>query len=187
MLACGVVWNQPEKVKWSCPLFYLLKRLCVYRRRSCFSVYLLKCIARTVGFLSPVLHASPTACIPLFYPLLFPALLNPTPPLAGTPVCPTPFPGWWEELCSRFCLSPFSATCQGLCPHSSMAHFPPTVIPVDLSMPGTPWAPGFSAVTGKRLFDPLAVTAVTITAAGLRTRYRGYNVNPTFLFCLIPH
>lgn len=106
----------------------------MYRRRSCFSLHLLvKCIARIVGFLSPALHAFPTACIPLFYPLLFPVLLNPTPPLAGTLVCPSPFLGWWEKLCP----SPFSATCQGLCLHSSMAHFPCTVIPVNLSMPGT--------------------------------------------------
>lgn len=92
-LTFGVIWNQPEKVKLNCPLFYLLKRFCMYRRRSCFSLHLLvKCIARIVGFLSPpVLCASPTACIPFFHPPSFPALLNPTPPLAGTAVCPSPF------------------------------------------------------------------------------------------------
>lgn len=137
-LTSSVIWNQPEKVKLNCPLFYLLKSFCMYRRWSHFSLHLLvKCIARIVGFLSPALHAFPTACIPLFYPLLFPAFLNPTPPLAGTLVCPSPFLGWWEELCSSLCPSPFSATCRGLCLHSTMVHFPCTVIPVNPSMPGT--------------------------------------------------
>lgn len=125
-------------MKLNCPLFYLLRSFCMYRRRSHFLLHLLvKCIACIVGFLSPALRAFPTAYIPLFYPLLFPAFLNPTPPLAGTLVRPSPFLGWWEELCLSLCPSPFSATCRGLCLHSSMAHFPCTVIPVNPSMPGT--------------------------------------------------
>lgn len=82
--------------------------------------------------------------------------------------------------------SPFSDTCQGLCLQSSMAHSPHTIIPVNLCLPGTLCAPGLSSVMGKQLFDPLAITAVTITAAGLWTRYKTIRCKPHFS-CLFLH
>lgn len=126
----------------SLPLFYLHKRFCMYRRKSCFSLYLLiKCIIRIMGFVPPpVVYTSPTAGMPVLSSSISSA------PESNTSCWDSDIPPILPSLAGRssvYCsVHPLSLPCAGAL--STFLHFPYTAICCSFHVPHV-----FSFVVGK--------------------------------------